>query len=75
MNEDFRRGENQPNLFTIHFYFLLPVTPTQAKRARVKGNPSILALGFYSVDMSTSLTRYAFTALKLDILSLRVNSI
>ena len=22
-NEDFRRGENQPNLFTIHFYFLL----------------------------------------------------
>ena len=21
----FARGENQPNLFTIHFYFLLPV--------------------------------------------------
>ncbi len=21
----FARGENQPNLFTIHFYFLLPI--------------------------------------------------
>ena len=47
-----------------------------AERARVQGeNPYILALGFSSVDMSTLLTRYAFATLKLDILSLRVNSI
>jgi len=49
MNEDFRRGENQPNLFTIHFYFLLPVTPTQAERANTQGiRPYVSAL-FLSV--------------------------
>ena len=35
------------------------------KRARVQGeNPYILALAFSSVDMSTSLTRYAFATLR-----------
>ena len=37
--------------------------------------PYTLALLFSSVDMSTSLTRYAFALLKLDILLLRSNSI
>ena len=46
------------------------------ERARVKGeNPSILALVFSFVDMSTPLTRYVLALLELDILPLRVNSI
>ena len=35
----------------------------------------VLLLFFSSVDMSSLLTRYAFATLKLDILSLRANSI
>ncbi|MBO5440116.1 MAG: hypothetical protein J6A53_05615, partial [Clostridia bacterium] len=42
-------------------------SPAQAERARVKGeNPSILALVFHSVDMSTSLARYIIATLQFD---------
>ena len=48
----------------------------QTERARIKGEKSFYSCScFSSVDMSTSLTRYAFATLELDILSLRANSI